>query len=309
MKKNSEVSKPSRTNVGVVIGRFHVDDLHEGHLDLLKTIADNYSRMFVVIGLSPCKCTIKNPLDFDTRRRMIMDHFPNAVILYLNDCMEDELWSMELDKTIESRLREGEEPILCGGRESFIKHYSGKYSTYELIPRSYVSGTEIRKQIAIRSRGTVDFRAGAIWAVSNQWPCAIPTVDIAIINDKAPEVEILLGKRNNEFKYRLIGGFVQPGDSFEMSAVRELKEESGLVVSEDKLLYKKSFFIDDWRYKSEVNKITTSLFIVNFCDCSGTPEPKDDIDVLAWFPLNMRLLDKVVPNHIQMIKFLVETIC
>ena len=59
-------------SLGVVIGRFQVDDLHEGHIDVLLETSNTNNQMLVVIGLGPCKCTTRNPLDYDTRRRMIL---------------------------------------------------------------------------------------------------------------------------------------------------------------------------------------------------------------------------------------------
>lgn len=55
----------------------------------------------------------------------------------------------------------------------------------------------------------------------------VPTVDIIIeVGDKI----VLIERRNPPFGWALPGGFVDYGESFEAAALREAKEETGLVV-------------------------------------------------------------------------------
>lgn len=287
-------------SLGVIVMRAQVDDLHEGHYDLIKDVIDRHDKTLIVIGLSVTKCTLNNPLDFDTRRRMILDHFPQVMVAYIEDQYSDNLWSKKLDTIVTGKNRNGStEVILYGSRDSFIKYYTGEYQCCELQQRVFISGTEIRKKLALQSRNTKDFRAGAIWYAMNQYPSAIPTVDIAVIDEENDR--ILLGRKPNEDRFRLIGGFVQPGETYEDSAERELKEESGLTAENIRPV--KSFFVDDWRYKSETNKITTFLYTVT--EWSGTIMPDDDIEELAWFDINTDLIEQVNPTHKEMIDYLV----
>jgi len=287
-------------SLGVLVMRVQVDDLHEGHYDVIKEVIDLHDNTLIVIGLSPCKCTVNNPLDWDTRRRMILQHFPQVMVAYIEDVYSDQIWSNKLDTIISHKSNGSKSITLYGSRDSFIPHYHGRYETETLNQRVHISGTEIRKQLAVRSRDTKDFRAGAIWFALNQYPTAIPTVDIAVIDGE----EILLARKPGEDKYRLVGGFVQPGESYEESAVRELKEETGITAG--KLTPMKSFFVDDWRYKSETNKITTFLYVAT--DWSGRIAPDDDIEECKWFTLDEFLVDEVVDNHTEMIEYLVDRI-
>jgi bifunctional NMN adenylyltransferase/nudix hydrolase len=287
--------------LGVIVGRFQVDSLHEGHYDLISSVQDKHDHLLIVIGLSPCRCTANNPLDFDTRCRMLQDSFPRAITVYITDQYSDELWSSNLDSIIEkSAVVIWKDVTLYGSRDSFIKHYSGKYKTIELPQRSSISGSKIREGLALRSKNTADFRAGAIWAVMNQWESAIPTVDVAIIDTNRNF--LLLGKRANEDKYRFPGGFVQSGENYELTAVREIKEEANITVKLEDVQLLRSFFIDDWRYKSEKNKITTILCIATIWE--GTITPGDDIDELKWFDLAEIQPDNVVHNHRVVLDFL-----
>ena len=288
------------TSLGVVVARVQVDDLHEGHIDLFKEVSDTNSALLVVLGLSPCKCTSNNPLDYDTRRRMISAHFPSAKVAYITDMYSDVEWSKTLDTIVSKYVNNFDTVTLYGGRDSFIKYYHGKFNTQELEPRVMISGTAIRTQLAVRSRDTVDFRAGAIWYALNQYPRALPTVDIAVL-DIARD-SILLARKQHEEMYRLIGGFAQPGETYESSALRELQEESGLVVAPEHLNIERSFFIDDWRYKNERDKITTMLYTV--MKWEGLPKPDDDIHELRWFTFQEITKEQIMPNHRQMIEYL-----
>mgnify|MGYP000994337792 CR=1 FL=1 len=263
--------KEKFADVGAVVGRFQVDDLHPGHLNLLSTVEQSHDRLIIFVGLSHCKCTVNNPLDYESRRAMLQQHFPKATIMYIKDVHDDALWSKDLDDKIRSLIGPEQTVCLYGSRDSFIPYYHGKYQTKELVQETYFSGTEVRKQVAIRSNNTRDFRAGAIWAMGNQWPGPRFTIDVAIFNPDY--TSILLGRKSRESLYRFIGGFIQNSERIEDAVKREAFEETHLVL--ENITYVDSFPSSDWRYKGERDKITTILHTAQIQ--SGTPEPDDDI--------------------------------
>lgn len=299
-------------DVGVIVGRFQVDELTAGHRQLIETVQKEHKRVIIFLGLSPCKCTVNNPLDFDTRKLMLKEAFPEIEVFYIKDVGSDVVWSDTLDEMIEAHLitepsnfytgrqaiKSNETVCLYGSRDSFLNYYSGKFPCRELEQEVFTSGTDRRKQIAAKVNKSRDFRHGVIWATMNQWPACLPTVDIAIFNDDYNR--ILLGRKKDETLYRFIGGFGEPGETFETTATRETKEEAGLDVQE--LRYVKSFVVEDWRYKNEVNKITTSLFVAR--RWTGKPTPGDDIHELRWFPFNKHLIDSVVLGHRELLDYL-----
>ncbi|MCK9369161.1 NUDIX domain-containing protein [Candidatus Dojkabacteria bacterium] len=291
---NSSVPQvKQKADVGVIVGRFQVDELHDGHISLINQIVNNHRKVIVFLGLSPCKCTVRNPLDFESRKKMILEKFPDIIVLYIMDQYSDISWSDNLDNQIKIISGPKQTVILYGSRDSFIKYYSGKYETEELEQTIFTSGTEIRKKISNLVAGSPEFRKGVIWAVNNQWPKCFPTVDIAIIGRKYNTLSVMLGKRKGEPKYRFVGGFVNPGETLESAALREVIEETCLSLKG--LRYLKSFVIDDWRYRSEADKITSSLFIGEYD--GDLPQASDDIDELRWFVLAQSLLSVIVDEH------------
>jgi bifunctional NMN adenylyltransferase/nudix hydrolase len=288
-------------DVGVIVARFQVDELHEGHIDFMNQIVSNHPKVIVFLGLSPCKCTTRNPLDFEARKKMVLDKFPNVIVLYIMDQYSNKGWSDNLDNQIKNIIGPNQTVLLYGSRDSFIKYYSGKFECKEIEQKVFVSGTEIRKSISNKVSGTPEFRKGVIWAVNNQYPKCFPTVDVAIFKN-TETLQVLLGKKNKEPKYRFIGGFVSPGETFENAARREAKEETGLTVMD--LEYMGSFVIDDWRYRSEADKITSMFFVANYYD--GIPLPGDDIDELRWFVVDRSIRSVIVDEHQPLIDRLLE---
>ncbi len=287
-------------NTGVIVGRFQVDELTEGHTDIFDKVQASHSNVIVFLGLSPCKCTVNNPLDFEARKLMIQEKYPEFKVLYINDIGSDIIWSDSLDTQIRNNTSKTDTVCLYGSRDSFLQYYSGMYPGRELVQEVFVSGTAKRAELAAKVNKSKDFRHGVIWATMNQWPACLPTVDMAIFNDDC--TRILLGRKKHEAHYRFIGGFGEPNETYETTAVRETKEEANIEVQD--MQYVKSFVINDWRYKSEVNKITTSLFKIT--KWVGQPTPGDDIHELRWFPFNTHLLDSVVTEHREMLDYLLN---
>jgi bifunctional NMN adenylyltransferase/nudix hydrolase len=290
-----------KSDVGVIVGRFQVAELTEAHFDLIKTVCNEHAKVLLFLGLSPAIGTRNNPLDLECRRQMIEQqlnaHNPpitNVTILYIKDVPSDEVWTKNLNNMVRDNLNPGQTAILYGSRDSFIKHYTGGYQTQELIPERVISGSEMRKNISKRTKNTKDFREGVIWAVYNQYPKVFATVDIAPVD--IPNQTVLLGRKENENKLRFVGGFAMPESrSYEQDAVRELEEETGIKATEESLVYIGSTFVDDWRYRSEIDKIKTIFFFVPHP--GGSVKADDDIAEVRWVKISDLTEDMLVDTH------------
>ncbi len=286
------------TDVGAIVGRFQVDKLHVGHIELIKTVVDKHAKVIIFLGLSPIKCTINNPLDFESRKQMILEEFPSVNVLYVKDMSSDSQWSKKLDEMISDIKGANQTVTLYGGRDSFIKHYYGKFNCLELEQNSFTSGTIIRKGISNKVRASAEFRAGVIWATMNQYVNATPCVDIAIFDDK--KTKILLARKPNESLYRFVGGHVDAGETYEDAAIREGLEETSLELEIDS--YEGSHVVSDWRHTSEKSDITTILFSAKIV--SGKPEARDDIEELRWFRVEVFSTEQLVKEHIPLANML-----
>jgi bifunctional NMN adenylyltransferase/nudix hydrolase len=276
-----KVNKP--TDVGVIVGRFQVNELHEAHIDLITSVTNKHDRVLVFLGNSIIRNTTSNPLDYRARRAMIADKFPNVEIHYINDNPSDLAWSKNLDKLISEQLMPLQTVTLYGSRDSFLKGYSGKYNSCELEATTFISGTEVRRRVSNNYPATSDYRAGMIAATAYRYPTAFQCVDIAVVNDKQ---EVLLARKPDEKKWRFIGGFSDPRtSSLEEDAKREVQEEAGIEV--EIISYLGSTLIDDWRYRGEQDKIKTALFLAKYI--FGKPEGADDIAEVKWVPIGTGL--------------------
>jgi bifunctional NMN adenylyltransferase/nudix hydrolase len=282
--------------IGALVGRFQVHELHEAHHYLIKQVVDNHKKVILFLGVSKVVGTKKNPLDFETRKKMIQHHYPDIVILALPDFGDDRRWSHELDKRIKEVYPIGD-VLLYGGRDSFIPYYKnggGQFDCKELEQYTFVSGTEVRKMVSSEVKDSQDFRAGMIYQSYNQYPKVHPCVDIAILNEE--EDKVLLAKRPFEDGWRFIGGFSKPTDvSYEHTARRKVSEDAGRNLSVNTPIYVGSVQIPDWRYQSEEDKILSILFITK--KEFGSIQPSDDISELKFFNIDELKEENFVKEH------------
>lgn len=279
--------------IGVIIGRFQVHQLHPGHIDLINHVQSKHKKVIVFLGVSAALVTRKNPLDFVTRKEFLTKEFPGIIVLSLPDMPDDYDWSKELDKRIRE-VSSIDGVILYGSRDSFIPHYHGVFETVELPTSADMSGTNLRIEVSKEVRSSPDFRAGVIYAAFNQYPKIFPTVDVAVVRGN----EVLLARKAHEKKFRFIGGFTDPADdSFEEAAKREVLEEAAIEI--ENIRYITSRKIDDWRYRGEEDKIITHLFVADYV--SGEPLAQDDIVEVKWFSKNELTEDRVAVEHLPLL--------
>ena len=62
-----------KNEVGVIIGRFQLPALHEGHISVLDYVTEHHSNVVVFLGVPRIQNTKRNPLDFSTRRKLIQE--------------------------------------------------------------------------------------------------------------------------------------------------------------------------------------------------------------------------------------------
>jgi len=290
------------SSLGVIVGRFQVDKLHNGHHHLITTVADANDRLLIVLGSGqglPCS---RYPLSFEARAKMIIEAYPKAIVREIYDQPNNYIWSDNLDRLIATIADNDNGTRLYGSRDSFIPAYMGKYPTVTISSYMDYSATARRERIGNNVRRSKAWRQGVIYAMQNRLPITYNTVDIAVLRDD----QVLLGeKKIDDGLLRFIGGFVDNSDiSDECAASRELQEEAGKF-EVGKLQYIASSRINDWRYKGSKDGIMTRFFVAKYI--FGRPQPGDDIDVLHWVPITM-LQRRLISAHSHLGELLMDFI-
>lgn len=280
--------------VGVVVGRFQVPQLTEGHQALLDYAKANSDILIVFVGSVNKPPSHNNPLTFEQRREKI--HEP--IVLPLPDRYSNSEWSRHLDGIIYGMLPHAE-VSLFGGRDSgALKYYCGTFKKVEFRAiKDFVNATSVREEIARMSPIYADARS-VIWATQQQHPKVYPTVDIALFDEAG---YLYLGRKKGQNGWRFPGGFVEPSDaSFLDAAKRELREECGdIEVSAP--MYLGSTKIDDWRYRGEKDKIITTFFYTR--KLWGRITAGDDLSEIKGFNFP-GCKDDIVAEHIPLYEML-----
>lgn len=272
--------------VGVVVCRVQVDDLHTGHLALIRAIQEAHPYVCVLLGVHPAPADERDPLDFRLREAMIRYHVPVATILPVCNHEDDAAWSQAVDATVRLAFPT-DGYVLYGGRDSCLDHYHGSAKKRTLdLGFDAESGTAIRERIRCNPEHTRHFRAGVIYAHQTTYARVSPTVDLAVLKGQ----DVCLIRKPGLAKWGFPGGFVSPADaSYEQAARRELMEETGLTLEVDPT-YVGSFRVDDWRTRGRKSVITTTLFTAPYF--SGKPRAQDDVEAAEWFAL------PTLPRHL-----------
>lgn len=293
--------------LGVVVGRFQGTDLTEGHMSLLHTAFKENGKLLVLLGNHPLQNTMKDPLDFQTRVKMILGKFPDAMVSFVRNQETDEIWVEMIEKTI-AGMCPMDSPILYWGRDSSVLSYTehgGKHPVKEIAYISDCSSTKQREEASRIPIDSTKFRRGIIYATYNKFPNINLTVDIACISLKDNLPKIVLGKKYNSPYWRFPGGFVEKTDnSHKVTAMRELREEVGPIETSG-WEFIDSCRVDDWRYDGvEDHYIMTNLY---YCEYNfGNLSPDDDLEFVKWFDLQDLYSEKIelVECHKPLVKLL-----
>lgn len=282
-------------DIGVIIGRFQVHELHEAHKGMIESVLARHDKVLLFLGVSPTLSTKRNPLDFLSRKVMFEEAYGNriSVILPLNDKKSDSVWSKQVDTKIREVFPIGS-AVLYGSRDSFIPHYHGQFDVIELVPQSLVSATDIRKAVSKKVERTKEFRAGVIYACFNQFGIVHPVIDVAIMNED--ETQVLLGRKKDEIEFRFIGGFADVSDeTLERTVRREAYEETGLEIGD--IQYIASVKVKDWRYRSDSDRAIMTTFFKAKKMFGGGEQANDDIAEVRWFNVKDLNPSELVEEH------------
>jgi 8-oxo-dGTP pyrophosphatase MutT (NUDIX family) len=328
--------------IGIIVGRFQTHELTKAHKWLISQVAERSDSVIVLLGEAPARLTEADMLPHFLRTHNITNVLPFAIVDHIMDQSDNNVWYKMLDRKVAKLVKRHNldgEVILYGGRDSFISSYKGSYKTYDLTQEAYendlvfYSATEERKNL-FKSivngsyKITKDFLAGFMFAAHYKFPTSYQAVDAAMYKTNTNgESFVLMGRKSNESLMRFPGGIVDPGDNdhlqgnlLELSAARELFEETTNIVPPQDMVYLGSYRTNDSRYRRAQDKIATALFAIDVTDKNrhngfdgyeivGEGYPGDDLAETFWvsvqdvvesqITLGHRVLFKRVKQHIQ----------
>jgi len=245
--------------VGVIVGRFQVANLTEGHKEIFEhVLSKGHNQNLVVLGVAPFSATRNNPLDFDSRRRMIEDTYPGKfTVLYIKDCCSDVEWSATLDNLISDIA--GRRPvILYGSRDSFTKHYSGKYSCEAYQQRLYCSGSQEREEFGKVVSSAPAWRAGCVYATQNREPIVHAAMTVVLVDE---DDYVYLFKRDDEWSLSFVTSMVQADQATAGEMAMDMTITlAGIEV--EVVAYAGLVWLTDWRFRAEDDRVLSTVVVV-----------------------------------------------
>jgi len=288
--------------VGAIVGRFQLSELHEAHEFLINSVVNNHKKVIILLGVTKALGTPENPiripskenvLDFSSRQYMIQEKYPNAIVVPIQDKGNDHLWSENVD----SKIREvfpNEKVLLYGGRDSFMPHYHGVFEVKCLEPEIYISATMVRDNVSKEVLKSPDFRKGQIYHAYQQTPVLYTNYKIALFNE---DNDILFCKRHGYesmySKLNLLSGLAGINDmSYEIGVKRVL---GNLVGSAEYIDTKYEISKSNMEFGNKTNKVMNVLLSIK--KMYGVVKPQIDFSI-QWIKIS-DLTEDYLKEHIE----------
>jgi len=292
--------------LGVLIGRFQVPEMHEGHRYIVKRMQEQCDQVLVLFGSANRTRSVKNPFTYRERVTAGKNLFPNVIMAPLNDYLyNDSQWMADVAATIEIirtkvsyNFQKPVEVVLYGHHKDG-NDYLNWFPQYEYVNINSdidISGTEVRNSFAhlLPDNVQADMR---YFAKERETFKDYPYHDSLNICCGDAVVEclghILLIKRKftpGAGNWALPGGHKNTNETFLQCALRELKEETNLRIPEQVLLgsIKSTRIFDSPKRSSGIPKLTLAVHMVVKPDPDGSlprANGSDDAAETRWVPI------------------------
>ena len=327
----------------VFIGRFQ--PLHLGHVKIIERAYELSDNVMIGIGSANQSRSTKNPFTYEERAEMIKSLFPDVITVRLDDYRyDDQKWLTNARKWFESHILALEgmsQTKIDRKRIALIGHEKDGSSFYlKMFPEwksesveNYkgLNSTEIRNGLFEHGDVMVDHVPEEVKALVEKYkpnlqnvfedyqmiqkykeswkaapyPPTFVTVDAVVVCSG----QILLVERAaspGKGLLALPGGFLNQKETLLKGAIRELREETRLKVSEPVLIGSvKSQHTFDAPDRSTRGRTITTAFYIDLGMQSVLPKVKgsDDAAKAFWTPLNQIDPRNMYEDHFDVISY------
>lgn len=327
----------------VFIGRFQ--PFHNGHLEIVEAALKKAQRVIVVVGSARSGRNIKNPWTYAERISMIANSLSDetrVTFVGIRDYFyNDQLWLSELHQKVREITEDSDSVALVGQYSDESSYYLNMFPQWDFIPMNTnhkVHATEIRTKYF---EGTYDYSNVPLYVQSVMKNCMsdVPLPDFQNLKEEydytakyrqswsaAPFVPVfvttdavvvqsghvlLVRRKFNPGKgtWALPGGFIKPNERIVDGAIRELYEETKLLVPKD--ITRAAIIGDpkvfDYPSRSLRGRTITHAICVHFKDGYKLPECKgaDDAEKAQWIPIGDlgRMEEDFYEDHLSIIEY------
>jgi bifunctional NMN adenylyltransferase/nudix hydrolase len=317
----------------VFIGRFQPP--HRAHLETITRALSCFDQLIVVLGSAFCYPTPKNPFSAEEREAMIRESLGEAGRLHFipmaDDYYDDPRWFRSVRAAVEALTGPGAEVYITGYHKDESSYYLHGFGGWNFEPSGVVSplnATEVRNSYFAGSSGWKAMVPDAVRQFMERFACTpcysrlqrewktlqhyralearypYPLLHVASDAVVLAQEQVLLVERKGPLgqgAWALPGGYVEPKESLLQAALRELREETGLVLEARHLKATQAF---DYPGRSLRGRV---ISLGHFFDLGDTPPPavegQDDAARAFWLPLAEleRYRDRFFEDHYQQI--------
>ncbi len=303
-------------NTAVFIGRFQPP--HLAHLDTIARALERFDQLIVVLGSAYCYPTPKNPFSAEVREAMIRtslgtDTARLQFVAIADDYYNDPRWFRSVRAAVEALTGPGARICITGYDKDESSYYLHGFGDWPFEPsgvQSPLNATDVRNSYFA---GSADWKAMVPQAVrqyleqfattaefkrlQDEWKTIqhyrtlerrypYPILHVATDATVLAQERVLLVERKGALSkgaWALPGGYVEPKETLLQAALRELREETGLVLEAQRLRATQAF---DYPGRSLRGRV---ISLGHFFDLGQTPPPsvqgQDDASRAFWLPL------------------------
>ena len=291
--------------IGVLYVPFQILSFLEVHRNILVKMQEAHEQIVIALPVRRVTPTKNAPLDYATRETMIRQYFDNSRKYIHVVPVVDKKYPKDKVAALENAVKSlfsSTQSVCLYTDADFTDLYRKNDGAWRTVVGTYAA-MERQARYETLGSGLVsdeNFRRGVIFGLQSQFPISWGTVDIAIRRVVDGKTFYLFGKKPGENGWRFPGGFKDREDpNYESAVWREAMEEvlkKGIEPQKvfEKPCYVSSRNVNDWRYKGEVDGITTLFYMVNFIGTEDQIKAGDDLCDTKWF-----CLEDIKPEEIE----------